>query len=188
MPSILDAGFNQRFHLNRYTDVIYKGAVGNISVQVDPFEEARLQVTLDSAQTGSLRLVGSSTETLTYANIEGQISSNYFTTISSVDSVSGLSGNMTIKAMIGQGSPVKNLLFQTSFRGFMFPIDESYKLENQGYDKSWQAILYCSSDVDIQRMDRITDEGNPDSPEYEVVEKITSSLRGSSDHYKIILR
>lgn len=188
MVSVLDACLNQRFHLNRYTDIIYEGAIGGISVQVDPFESSRLQVTLDSVQTGSLRLVGSSTETLTYSAIAGQMSSNYFTTLASVDTVSGLSGNMTIKAMIGQGSPVKNLMFNRSFRGVILPIDGSYKLENPGYDESWRSVLYCDADLDIQLMDRITNESDPDSPEYEVVEKVISPVQGRSDHFKIILR
>jgi hypothetical protein len=185
--TVMSSGFNNRFHLNRYTDELYKGQVGSVSVQANPFQSARIQIEFADAQNGTATLAGTCNEVVTFTGHKGRNSVNYYTELDTIVT-SGLTGTMTVTSMIGQGSPIKNLEFQESFYGHMVPLTDAYKLENPGYDESWQAILYCDIDVDIRLKDMVVDEDDPDLTEHEVIKRLKVPLQGDNDHYKIILR
>ena len=185
--SVMSSAFTYELFLKRYSDELYKGQVGTISVQTDPFESARIEISFDDAQTGTAVLAGTCNETVSFAGHEAKMSVNYFTELTSV-TTSGLTGTMTIKAMIGEGSPVSLLTHQEYFSGLMIPLTDAYKLENPGYDNSWQAILYCETNVDIQLQDMVVKQDDPDLTEHEVIKRLEVPLQGDPDYYKIILR
>ena len=179
--------FNQTFHLNRYSDILYKGEVIETSIQIDPMESARIEIELDTAQTGSIYLVGSTTECLSFADIFGVQSTNYFTALNGL-TPSGLTGIMTVKAKTGDGSPVSRLAFETSFFGDMKQVDGTVSLEKEGMVLKDQWFMLCDSDVDITIGDIVYNELDPLQKSYEVTKCVSVQIDGMDDHKKIVLR
>lgn len=192
--SIINPVLNQRFHLNRYSDILYKGEVAESIVQIDPEEEARIEIIFDSIQTGTVFLNGTtedlctSGETVTFTAIKGKTSTNYFTLLEGVCPSGGMSGIMILRAINGDGSPILKSLFETSFFGLKTDMDKSYKLESYGYEKEGNAILLCESDLDIRLGDRVSIENDPDSLQYEVIENLVVQVDSRDDYRRIVLR
>ncbi len=195
--SMINPSFNHRIHLNRYTDILYKGEITETINQIDPSEAARIEIIFDTPQTGTIFLNGTTSldtglctmgETVTFTAINGVMSTNYFTLLEGLCPSAGMSGIMTLRAKIGDGSPVLKSFFETSFPGLKIDMSESAKLEIFGYNKDCKAALFCEADVDIKLGDRVKVEDVPDSPEYEVIEDLVYQRDGYDDYRRIVLR
>ncbi len=144
---------NELIDVWRYSYKLYSGsAVNAVAIGINPSAEALIKVTLDSAQTGTLYLNGSTTEILTFTASSLEKSVNLFTTLSGV-TPSGLTGNMNIECFDESNDPVRSLIYMNSIYGYVkWSKDEIIPTET-GLRTNHFIQLFTSEDVDIQNED-----------------------------------
>jgi hypothetical protein len=176
--------FNDTIEIYRYTSILYSGDIEDVEIPVNPADDALIRVTLDSAQTGSIYLSGSTTETLSFDNSDHAESRFLFTALSGI-TPSGLSGGITIEAYNEAGEPVLNLTHIEDAIGHFAPKDNSQCLLPAGMGRKFNAMLFVGEDVniitgDIVKVDR--EEG-----EFTVNKCVTVHGLGTQSHKEIIL-
>jgi hypothetical protein len=170
----------------RYSDIIYQGEVAaGITIQTDPESEAILTIELDSAQTGTVYLRGSTTETVTFTATDQGRSASVYTTLAGVTPAS-LTGIMTIKAENEAGEPVRNLNFQTQVMGVLRPVKFEQRMRMPGYEDNELYKLYVDRDTDIIEGDILEID---DGEQLEVKEATPIyGIDGIETHKQIMLR
>ena len=166
----------ERYEIRRYTNVLYNGNVGTVSIKPNPSAEAIIMVTLDSAQTGSIYLNGNTTETLTFSADDIQKSTSLFTTLNGVTPAS-LSGNMKIECFDESNIPVRNLEDKFHVYGYFKVKSNEEILKLEGDRIKYIADFHTNSESSIQNSDILVRKENKVPVYYEIsnVRNITST-------------
>jgi len=170
----------------RDSNVLYEGNImQTLKINNQPARESKIQVKLNSSQSGTIYLRGSTVETLTFSSNQFKRSKSLFTSLAGV-TPSGLSGNMTITAWNEQNEPVNNSLFvDTGFGSFESKTGKEV-LRNYGMDYEYSGILYCQEGLNIQIDDRVII--NDDGKTYRVKEKLTLNNPGVNTFFECIIQ
>lgn len=138
----------------RYSEVLYEGDIDEVDIGNNPERESHLRIKLNSAQTGTIYLNGSTVETLTYSSSKAEQSVELFTSLSGVTPAS-LSGTMTITAWDESGSPVETLSEIETVYGYFRPVSNMMRLKMEGMRADYHAILHVNQDANIENEDII---------------------------------
>jgi len=176
--------FNHEVSIHRYSSVLYDGTVAETTISADPSEEALIRVTLDSPQTGTISLVGSTVETLAFDDSEYAESTALFTSLSGV-TPSCLSGEMRIAAFDEAGEPVQNLNYIGKTHGHFAPKDNRQYLQLAGTAKDFAGMLFLPADADIEVGDIVRLYGKDE--DYIVEGCVDARGLDSATHTEIIL-
>lgn len=176
---------NELMEIKQYSNVLYNGAVVAVTT-IQPNTECILTITLDSSQTGSVYITGSTTETVAFTSDLSAKSSNLFTSITGVSPI-GLSGYMTITANSEDNVPVNNLILKESFYGYFKVKTNKDILMNPGTITKFDAYLYTEGEVNIANNDIIMRKENRVPTYYVVDNLITVSSYDGNSHKEMTL-
>ena len=178
---------NELIEVWRYSYLLYSGsAVNAVTIGIDPSAESIIRVTLATAQTGTIYLNGSTTETLTFTASKLERSANLYTTLAGVSPV-GLTGNMDVETFDERNESVRSLIFNDNIYGY-FKMDTNQMLPEQvGMMTKCRAMLFASGDADIQDKDVIIRNEDSVSVRYEANNVITYSSGGNIGHKEMEL-
>ena len=178
---------NELIQVWRYSYLLYSGsAVNGVTIGINPGAESIIRVTLGTAQTGTIYLNGSTTETLTFTASKLEKSVNLYTTLAGVSPV-GLTGNMDIETFNESNRPVRSLIYNGNIYGY-FKMDTNQMLPKQiGMMTKCKAMLFASGDADIQDKDVIVRSESGVSVNYEANDVITLSNGGNIGHKEMVL-
>jgi hypothetical protein len=156
--ALLEGTFNNFAEISRYTKVLYEGEVGDRDLHSqygDDFtSSAKIRITLDSKQTGSVYLTGSTTETVTFANKLVKESSALFDSLEGL-CTSGLTGTMKVELYDEMGSKASKLFYQQVEYCDYEEISNEDRLHNVGILSEWQAKIRLGDRVDVLNKDII---------------------------------
>lgn len=191
--SLIEGIFNNYVEVRRYSEILYQGEIieANLHNEFgDEFpREGQIHVVLDSKQTGTLYLNGSTTETLSFDNRKHAKSTALFDSLAGVTPSVELDGIMTIKVNDEQGNPVQLLVFEESTMGDFNEITNDARLDNIGIRPDWQGNLQVNSDFDVVLGDELSVETQSGmSRNYEVVDVRTMRNRGQDLYKDVFLK
>ena len=178
---------NDEIHVYRKSsNIVYEGELIERKINVEPESSSLFQVELDSAQTGTLFIYGSSSETLTFSNIKSQESVNSYTLLEGM-TPSSLSGEITFKAVNVGGEFISETDRVSSFNGMYAEKTTGQYFKLYGMDAKFRGIIFAPYDVDVLigdliKIDRVDMDGY-----YEVEEIYEPRLFGRTQHKEIIL-
>lgn len=152
--------FNNYVEISRYSNLLYEGEIMDTDIWYefgDEFpREAMIHVTLDSKQTGTMTLSGSTTEEISFDNRLFAKSDSLYSSLTSICFSDELEGIVTIKIMDEQGNKVQKLAYQDFAMGFYNPSPAAARLVYYGVTLNGSGSLLLDKDIDVQMMDKIS--------------------------------
>lgn len=187
---LADGVFNNFAGISRYTKVLYEGEVGDIDLHSDYGDEftspAKIRITLDSKQTGSVYLTGSVNETVTFANKLIKESSALFESLEGI-CTSGITGSMKVELYDEMGSKASKLYYnQTEYCDYE-EISNEDRLRNVGILPDYVLKMRLGSEVDVQNKDVINLDMDV-TKSYEVTQVLPIRHNGVIQHKECYLK
>lgn len=158
--SLIVGKFNNYVEISRYSNLLYDGEIGDVSISSEFGDEfpraAQIHIKLDSKQTGSMTLTGSTSEEIAFANVKHAKTNELFMSLTSVCISDELEGTMKIEALDEQGNKVQKLAYKDFCMGFYNPSPSSVVLSLYGIVSEGAGSLLVDKDVEVMPMDKIT--------------------------------
>lgn len=173
---------NELVEIKRYTNVLYDGIIDEVSIKPNPAKESLILITLNSAQSGTIYLNGSTVETLTYTSDISKRSTNLFTTLSGVTPAS-LSGYMKIQTFDEANVDVRNLVTKYTIYGYFRTKTNMEVLKLPGERTNYYADFYSATNVDLKNDDILVKKENK-VPKYYVISNIRDITSFDGDTHK----
>lgn len=170
------------------TNEFWKGKLVERSIGKEVESAVYLQFELETAQTGTLFLYGTTTETVSFSNSKFGLSENSYSSLDGI-TPSSLTGTVTMTATNSSGETIlEDLKFIKTVKGTYTSKTTGQYFKLYGMDQNFSGIVNFDGDTDIRLHDFIKIERLDTDEHFEVDLIVEPRFMGQAQHKQAILK